>query len=145
MFSNSGSKLKVIAQVLFVVEVIASVVGGIFLMIPGDWLLGISVIVGGFFVAWFGCLLLTALADAAMARSEQRESEAAVNRRLNGIEHKIDLMLDELALLRTQHGRFPKKEAVPAEEYSIIPKDSVFPDEAAEGKGKKKDKHKDKK
>ena len=112
MFNNSGSKLKVIAKVLFILLVLGSIAFGI-VNFTGDnpkVLVGILCIVGGFFLAWFICLCITALGEAAMAANERDEADTVLSRRLNSLDHKIDLILDEQAALAAQKDKPKEKE-----------------------------------
>ena len=142
MFNNSGSKLKVIAKVLFILLVLGSIAFGVvnFTGEEPKVLVGILSIVGGFFLAWFICLCLTALGEAAMAAGEREEADTVLSRRLNSIDHKLDLVLDEQVLAKNRQERLklPEKTWVPEEERERLK------EKAEKDKGKKKDKDKGK-
>ena len=110
MFSNSGVKLKIIARVLFVLMVLGSIAFGIvnFTGEEPNVLVGILSIVGGFFLSWFMCLALTALGEAAMAAQQREEADAVLSRRMNSLDHKLDMILEDQAAM--QFGREKAKE-----------------------------------
>ncbi len=60
MFQNVGQKIKTLAQVLTWLGIVASVFGGIVLIVDGGWELqsGLLVMVGGALLSWLGSLTL---------------------------------------------------------------------------------------
>ncbi len=69
MFHNPGKKVKGIAIALFVILLIAFVLGGVYLIMNGRWVLGdrtlgvvagVAAIVVGFLLAWFNAVYLYA-------------------------------------------------------------------------------------
>ena len=60
MFQNVGQKIKTVAQVFTWLGIVASVFGGIVLIVDGGWelQLGLLVMVGGALLSWLGSLTL---------------------------------------------------------------------------------------
>ncbi len=111
MFSNSGSKLIVVAKVLFALLVLGSIAFGIVNFTGEDpkVLVGILSIVGGFFLSWFLCLCITALGEAAMASRQREEADLVLAKRLNSLDHKLDLILDDQAALQARKEKAKEK------------------------------------
>ena len=60
MFSNVGDKIKIVAKIFFMLELIASVIGGIYVMTYGGVyvLFGLLTAVAGVLVAWASALFI---------------------------------------------------------------------------------------
>ncbi len=58
MFSNIGQKIKMLANALAWIGIIASIYFGVFLMIDIDVLTGVVVLLGGSLFSWLGSFLL---------------------------------------------------------------------------------------
>lgn len=62
LYSNIGRKLQVLAQIVFVVEALASVLGGMIMLIGGLWF-GILVTIFGALLAWISSWTLYAFGE----------------------------------------------------------------------------------
>ena len=93
MFKNSGTKVKIIARVLLIVQFVAFIAGAVicFTKEEPDIPTGILLIVGGFFSAWFGALILYAVGSTAEAAEEAAAMNESMKKQLNNIERKMDL------------------------------------------------------
>ncbi len=97
MFKNSGAKLKIIAIVVMIVQMIACIVGAIvsFTKEEPDVLTGILLLIGGFFAAWFEALTLHAIGVSAEAAERTQADSEAMAKRLDALERKLDLYFVE--------------------------------------------------
>ena len=97
MFKNSGAKLKIIAVVLMILQMIGCIAAAVvcFTKEEPDILMGILSIVGGFFLAWFEALTLYAIGVSAEAADRTAESIDETTRRMNAIDRKLELILDQ--------------------------------------------------
>lgn len=73
LFGNPGGKIKVVAFVTFLIEAIASVIGGFYMMAEEEALAGLLIIVVGVGVAYLSTLMIYALGELVekMTRTEE--------------------------------------------------------------------------
>ena len=61
MESNTAGKIKLIAKIILVIEIIATVIAGIAAW--ELWTVSLAIIIGGFFVAYVGYIMLNGFAE----------------------------------------------------------------------------------
>ena len=81
MFNNCGPKIKMIANVFFILGAIGSFVGGVILLDEADEGLGIAVMLGGILVSYIMSLMLATFGEIAentsiIAKNTQNQSTA---------------------------------------------------------------------
>ncbi len=84
MFENSGSKVKVIAIIVFILECLGGIVGGIVVWTNtyhAGFPLFLAIAVGGFLTAWISALILYAIGEAAEGAEYVRSLCARESRR----------------------------------------------------------------
>ena len=63
LFGNPGGKIKVVAFITFLIEAIAAVISGFYMMAEEDALAGLLIIVVGIGVAYLSTLMIYALGE----------------------------------------------------------------------------------
>ncbi len=104
MFNNPGSKIKILAKVLYIIEAISAVITGVSLItIDEDMaLIGLLVMVAGPVVAWVLSLLLYGFGEA-IEKLRDIEKNTTVGERKSEAQTKLDLeRINRIEKLRSQ-------------------------------------------
>ena len=89
MFENSGEKLKIVAYIGFVVQIIALAISFIALMVKGSFLIGLLIFAIGFLVAYIDTLFIITLADAENNSSGLTSSIWELKKQIKELQDKI--------------------------------------------------------
>lgn len=60
LFDNIGAKIKTVAKIFFIIEVIAAIITSFLL---SNFIVGLLIVIGGFVVAWLSSLTLYGFGD----------------------------------------------------------------------------------
>lgn len=90
MFGNSGSKLRIVAIVGFVIQIIALVISFIAQLIDGSFLLGLLILAIGFLVAYIETLFIVTIADSENNSDGLMGSIWELKKQIKELQDKID-------------------------------------------------------
>lgn len=109
MFENSGEKLKIVAYIGFVVQIIALAISFIALMVKGSFLIGLLIFAIGFLVAYIDTLFIITLADAENNSSGLTSSIWELKKQIKELQDKFDTSKEDSS--DTTEEKFPINQA----------------------------------